>query len=54
MPGFSLHANSYSGSMPRLAASFARPHLGLIAHSQWTFEKKLESWGITDIKPGEK
>ena len=23
-------------------------------HSRWTFEKKLESWGITDIKPGQK
>ena len=23
-------------------------------HSPWTFEKKLESWGITDIKPGQK
>ena len=21
-------------------------------HPRWTFEKKLESWGITDIKPG--
>jgi len=23
-------------------------------HPRWTFEKKLESWGITDIKPGQK
>ncbi len=23
-------------------------------HPRWTFEKKLESWGITEIKPGEK
>ncbi len=23
-------------------------------HPLWTFEKKLESWGITDIKPGQK
>ena len=23
-------------------------------HPVWTFEKKLESWGITDIKPGQK
>jgi len=23
-------------------------------HSRWTFEKKLEDWGITDIRPGEK
>ena len=23
-------------------------------HPIWTFEKKLESWGITDIKPGQK
>jgi len=22
-------------------------------HPRWTFEKKLESWGITDIKPGQ-
>jgi hypothetical protein len=23
-------------------------------HSRWTFEKKLEDWGITEIKPGQK
>jgi hypothetical protein len=23
-------------------------------HPRWTFEKKLEDWGITDIKPGQK
>ena len=23
-------------------------------HPRWTFEKKLESWGVTDIKPGSK
>jgi hypothetical protein len=23
-------------------------------HPRWSFEKKLESWGITDIKPGQK
>jgi len=23
-------------------------------HPRWTFEKKLEDWGITDIRPGEK
>ena len=23
-------------------------------HPRWTFEKKLESWGITEIRPGEK
>jgi hypothetical protein len=23
-------------------------------HPRWTFEKKLEDWGITDIRPGQK
>jgi hypothetical protein len=22
-------------------------------HPRWTFEQKLEDWGITDIKPGQ-
>jgi len=25
-----------------------------LIHPRWTFERKLEDWGITDIKPGQK
>jgi hypothetical protein len=42
------HANAYDFASNDDLADLEK------IHPRWTFEKKLESWGIPDIKPGQK